>query len=470
MRKREDFRVAFSRRGLLETPSRAALRSLGARNSGSSALRTIALFVASLALVMVMFGAPVASSGAIAISVSFGPPALPIYSQPLCPAPGYMWTPGYWAWDPAYGYYWVPGTWVMAPFPGALWTPGYWGWNNGAYMWNAGYWGPVVGFYGGINYGFGYTGVGYEGGYWRGGAFYYNRAVNHINITNVRNVYNRTVINRVSYVSYNGGPGGVAVRPSAAQLAAARQRRMALTSGQRQQEAAARSNPRLRASINHGRPGIAATARPGVFSGRGMVQARGAGGPYHAPRQGAARGRAAARNANPGGTGRRPLITAPGHGNASRAARSAPSRGQPARRASSAREPRVSRATPSRRQPAGSGYNRGASRAARPGRNAASSQRSRRSAPPTRGTERRAAPQRQGRLTQRQKVVAATNTNHTDLTNGRRASRDDSALLTENPSLKRGIFERVRVIGSSPSLPFRPFSFGTASRQPRRHP
>ncbi len=64
-----------------------------------------------------------------------------------------------------------------APSDGLLWTPGYWGWNNGLYLWNAGYWGPHVGFYGGVNYGFGYTGVGFAGGYWHGGAFFYNRAV-----------------------------------------------------------------------------------------------------------------------------------------------------------------------------------------------------------------------------------------------------------------------------------------------------
>jgi len=35
------------------------------------------------------------------------------------------------------------------------------------------YWGPVVGFYGGINYGFGYFGRGYEGGRWEHDHFYY---------------------------------------------------------------------------------------------------------------------------------------------------------------------------------------------------------------------------------------------------------------------------------------------------------
>ena len=52
----------------------------------------------------------------ISISVNFAPPELPVYEQPLCPAPGYLWTPGYWAYGDDYDdYYWVPGTWVMAP-------------------------------------------------------------------------------------------------------------------------------------------------------------------------------------------------------------------------------------------------------------------------------------------------------------------------------------------------------------------
>lgn len=118
-----------------------------------------------LALVTLVAPAPSAAQIAVGVSVGFAPPPLPVYAEPICPGPGYMWTPGYWAYDPVDGYYWVPGTWVPAPFVGALWTPGYWAWNGGGFFWNVGYWGPVVGFYGGINYGFGYAGLGYGGGY-----------------------------------------------------------------------------------------------------------------------------------------------------------------------------------------------------------------------------------------------------------------------------------------------------------------
>src|SRR5215472_4635668 len=118
-----------------------------------------------LLLAFAMLATPATSSASaqigIGVSVTIAPPPLPVYTQPICPGPGYIWTPGYWAYDPDDGYYWVPGTWVTAPSIGVLWTPGYWGWSGAAFVWNAGYWGPTVGFYGGINYGFGYTGVGY---------------------------------------------------------------------------------------------------------------------------------------------------------------------------------------------------------------------------------------------------------------------------------------------------------------------
>src|SRR6201986_3443125 len=125
----------------------------------------------------------------IGISVHVAPPVIPVYEQPPLPAPGYLWTPGYWAWD-GMDYYWVPGTWVEPPVGGMLWTPGYWDYQDGAYVWTEGYWGPDVGFYGGVNYGFGYTGVGYQGGYWHGGAFFYNRAAANFGRVNIVNVYN----------------------------------------------------------------------------------------------------------------------------------------------------------------------------------------------------------------------------------------------------------------------------------------
>jgi hypothetical protein len=175
---------------------------------------------------------------------------------------------------------------VLAPEVGYLWTPAWWGWGGEGFMFHEGYWGPVVGFYGGISYGFGYFGEGYEGGRWEGGRFFYNRTVNNVNVTIVHNVYENRVVNenRVNRVSYNGGNGGINSRPTPQQEAAARQRHLPPVPVQAQHIQAARSNRELRASLNQGRPPIAATARPGAFNDRAaVVPAREAGAPYHPP-------------------------------------------------------------------------------------------------------------------------------------------------------------------------------------------
>jgi len=214
----------------------------------------------------------------VGISVNLAPPELPVYEQPPIPGDGYLWVPGYWYWsDDAQDYYWVPGTWVEAPQPGLLWTPGYWGSNGGAFVWNPGYWGPQVGFYGGVYYGYGYDGRGYEGGYWQGGHLFYNTAVINVGTTHITNVYvKNVVVNNVTVnrVSYNGGPGGVRARPTAEEQAAARQTHFPATPEQQRHVEAARSNPALLSRANHGNPPIAATAKPGVLSGKGVVAAR----------------------------------------------------------------------------------------------------------------------------------------------------------------------------------------------------
>ena len=246
-----------------------------------------------------------AAFGQLRISVAFGPPALPVYEQPLCPGDGYIWTPGYWAWSDDDGdYYWVPGTWVLAPEVGFLWTPPYWAWADGAFVFYDGYWGPHVGFYGGIYYGFGYFGEGFEGGRWDNGRFFYNRSVTNVNVTVIHNVYNTTVVNEtrnVTRVSYNGGNGGIDRRPTPQEEGAMRERHIPPAASQTEHMRAARGNPELRASANHGKPPVAATARPGSFSGREVVHARSAGAPYNPPPN---RGRAESRPAN--GSGGRP--------------------------------------------------------------------------------------------------------------------------------------------------------------------
>src|SRR5580693_3952422 len=246
------------------------------------------LLVAFVLMTIPAAMAPAASAG-FGVAITIAPPALPVYVQPLCPGDGYIWTPGYWAYGPD-GYYWVPGTWGIAPEVGFLWTPGYWGWGGGGYFWHAGYWGPHVGFYGGINYGFGYGGFGYEGGYWHGGHFFYNRSVSNVNVTNIHNVYNKTVINNntVNNVSYNGGTGGITARPTQSEVTAAHEQHRPPTAQQTQHVNVASTNHALLASVNHGRPAIAATAKPAEFNGKGVVAAKQAGAPYKAPENHAA--------------------------------------------------------------------------------------------------------------------------------------------------------------------------------------
>jgi hypothetical protein len=202
------------------------------------------------------------------ILVDFAPPALPYYSQPPCPGPNFIWMPGYWAWGDG-GYYWVPGTWVAAPEPGLYWTPGYWGWDGDydSYVWNQGYWAPQVGFYGGIDYGFGYYGNGYVGGRWFGDAFRYNTAVTNVNITIVRNVYiDRTVVinnyDRYDRVSFNGGAYGIQARPTQRDLSLLNDRRFPMTDAQRQHVQIAAQDRNLLATVNHGTPNVLTVRRP----------------------------------------------------------------------------------------------------------------------------------------------------------------------------------------------------------------
>ena len=250
------------------------------------------LTATSLALALMLGGAAVVAPAAsqaqigvgVGVSVGVAPPPLPYYEQPPAPGYGYIWTPGYWGWN-AYvdDYYWVPGTWVLPPSIGFLWTPPWWGWQDGAFVFNAGYWGPFVGFYGGINYGFGYTGFGYEGGYWRGNNFYYNRTVNNIRNVNTNNVYSRpvTTVGGAGRSSFNG-PGGAQARPTAQQLSSARAPHLGATAVQQQHSQMASAQSALRAGVNHGAPPIAATSRAAVMRGSGVTPAARAGGAFHA--------------------------------------------------------------------------------------------------------------------------------------------------------------------------------------------
>lgn len=209
---------------------------------------------------------PASAQIAVGISVHVAPPALPVYVQPPCPTEGYIWTPGYWAYRDN-DYYWVPGVWVAPPRVGLLWTPAYWGFAGGVYGFHPGYWGPHVGFYGGINYGFGYGGVGFVGGEWRGGHFAYNTAVVNVNTTVIHNTYvNKTVINNnvtVNRASFNGA-GGVEARPTTQERAAEHESHVQPTSEQMTHEHSAGTDKSNFSSRNHGKPATPAYSKVGV--------------------------------------------------------------------------------------------------------------------------------------------------------------------------------------------------------------
>ena len=158
----------------------------------------------------------------------------------------------------------MPGTWVLAPEAGYLWTPGYWGWGGGGFIFNEGYWGPSVGFYGGIDYGFGYFGHGYEGGRWENGHFFYNTAVNRVDANVIHNVYN-------TRVNESGEPRQLQRRQRRDQRARHGSRRGCRSwqtywpvAAQTQHAWAAHNNPQQRVSANRGAPPVAATPRPNL--------------------------------------------------------------------------------------------------------------------------------------------------------------------------------------------------------------
>jgi hypothetical protein len=213
------------------------------------------------------------------MSIQIGPPPLPYYDQPAIPGEGYLWTPGYWAWSPEDDdYYWVPGTWVLPPEAGLLWTPGYWAYNNLGYVWSGGYWARQVGFYGGLNYGYGYNGVGYQGGRWEGGRLRYNLGANNLGRGgDHHSTYRARLPTPVHYdrSGVNGGPDGArALQPTPAQQQWLATPHTQPTSRQLDHERSALTMPVQRNTVNHGAPQIAATRQPSGFEAPGAVRAR----------------------------------------------------------------------------------------------------------------------------------------------------------------------------------------------------
>jgi hypothetical protein len=97
--------------------------------------------------------------------------------------------------------------------------------------------------------------------------------VNNFGNVHITNVYSKTVIKNVNVtrVSFNGGAGGVATRPTPQEMAVASEQHIAPTTIQTQHVQAASTNHALLASVNHGKPAILATSKPANFSGHGLT-------------------------------------------------------------------------------------------------------------------------------------------------------------------------------------------------------
>ena len=166
---------------------------------------------------------------------------------------------------------------MLPPGPGLLWTPGYWALaaDGVSYVWTPGYWGPSVGFYGGVDYGFGYYGSGYDGGYWQGGFFFYNSEVHNFGRVHVDHVYGREVPSiRGPRVSFTGAAhGGVNARPGPDEIRAASEPHQPPHALQVQHETRAATIKTAPAAVNHGRPPVAATPKPATFTGHGITSA-----------------------------------------------------------------------------------------------------------------------------------------------------------------------------------------------------
>jgi len=105
----------------------------------------------------------------------------------------------------------------------------------------------------------------------------YNTAVVNVGTVRITNVYSKTVVNTttVTNVSFNGGKGGITAQPNAQELAAANDKHTPATGLQTQHEHTASGNHALLASVNHGHPMVAATAKAALFTGAGVVAAKG---------------------------------------------------------------------------------------------------------------------------------------------------------------------------------------------------
>ena len=186
------------------------------------------------------------------ISAEEAPPPLPEYDQPPIPAPGYIWTPGYWAGTTSI----IIGCRVAggAAGGGHLLDASLLGLLQRSLLFIGGYWGSASVSTGASTMAMVMAAVASRAARWDHGAFYYNRAVTNLRGATITNVYEKNVvISNRDWVSYNGGRGGLTLRPTAEEEAAAREPHRLLMQWQTQHvRAAQRGQHRFR--LDQSRP------------------------------------------------------------------------------------------------------------------------------------------------------------------------------------------------------------------------
>jgi WXXGXW repeat (2 copies) len=92
---------------------------------------TIHRFLKTVASVVIVASTLAASSACASVPargrvyVRVGPPAPVVERRIVAPGPGYVWIPGYHAWD-GRAYVWRPGRWDRGPRANARWVPARW--------------------------------------------------------------------------------------------------------------------------------------------------------------------------------------------------------------------------------------------------------------------------------------------------------------------------------------------------------
>jgi hypothetical protein len=109
--------------------------------------------------------------------------------------------------------------------------------------------------------------------------------VNNINVNVVHNVYNyRVVVNNNVRVSFNGGPGGLRIRPRPAELVAFREPHAPPMTAQIAVERSAVANREQFAAVNHGRPANFVVEKP-VIADRDVHPVAAPAARFETPRQ-----------------------------------------------------------------------------------------------------------------------------------------------------------------------------------------